>query len=99
MNIPKEHHRVILGKAGTRLQKLELETATKITIPRPDERSNEVTIVGAQEGVQKARHEIQLISDEQVSNRLFTVTHFQKSFIRSDDVTNAVYPHLISEIF
>lgn len=65
MNIPKEHHRVILGKAGARLQKLELETATKISIPRPDERSNDVTIVGTQEGIHKARHEIQLISDEQ----------------------------------
>jgi len=66
MNIPKEHHRVILGKAGARLQKLELDTATKISIPRSDDRSNEIIIVGAQEGVHKARHEIQLISDEQV---------------------------------
>lgn len=66
MNIPKEHHRIILGKAGSRLQKLELETATKISIPRSEEKSNDITIVGTQEGVHKARHEIQLISDEQV---------------------------------
>ena len=65
MNIPKEHHRIILGKAGTRLQKLELDTATKISIPRSEDKSNEITIVGTQEGVHKARHEIQLISDEQ----------------------------------
>ena len=70
MNIPKEHHRIILGKAGSRLQKLELETATKITIPRSDDKSCEITIVGTQEGVHKARHEIQLISDEQVSKKV-----------------------------
>jgi len=64
--IPKEHHRVILGKQGSRLRQLELETATKIMIPRAEEQSNLVTISGNQEGIHKAKHEIQLISDEQV---------------------------------
>nr|XP_026691860.1 vigilin isoform X2 [Ciona intestinalis] len=65
VNIPKEHHRVILGKAGSRLQKLELETATKINIPRSEKQSTEITIVGTQEGIHRARQEIQMISDEQ----------------------------------
>uniref|UniRef100_H2ZHB2 K Homology domain-containing protein n=1 Tax=Ciona savignyi TaxID=51511 RepID=H2ZHB2_CIOSA len=65
INIPKDHHRVILGKAGTRLQKLELETATKINIPRTEKQSTELTIVGTQEGIHRARQEIQMISDEQ----------------------------------
>lgn len=65
LSIPKEHHRFILGKAGARLKKLELDTATKINIPRPDDNSTQITISGAQEGLHQARAEIQLISDEQ----------------------------------
>ena len=67
MDIPKDHHRFILGKGGARLKKLELDTATKINIPRSDDDSNIISISGAQEGINKASHEIQLISDEQVS--------------------------------
>jgi len=65
MDIPKDHHRFILGKGGARLKKLELDTATKINIPRADDTSNTITVSGAQEGINKASHEIQLISDEQ----------------------------------
>lgn len=65
ISIPKEHHRFILGKSGKRLQALELSTATKITVPRPDENSDMIKIVGTKENIDKARHEIQIISDEQ----------------------------------
>ena len=67
MDIPKDHHRFILGRGGARLKKLELDTATKINIPRTDDTNNTITVSGAQEGINKAKHEIQLISDEQVS--------------------------------
>ncbi len=66
IRIPKEHHRFILGQKGHKLAELELSTATKISIPRPDENSDSVTIIGTKEGIEKAGHEIQLISDEQV---------------------------------
>ncbi|XP_055958186.1 vigilin [Patella vulgata] len=65
VSIPKEHHRYILGKSGKKLQELELSTATKINIPRPDENSDSIKIVGPKEGIDKAKHEIQLISAEQ----------------------------------
>lgn len=65
VKVPKEHHRFLLGPKGKRLNDLELTTATKITIPRTDENSDNVRIVGSKEGTEKARHEIQLISDEQ----------------------------------
>merc|ERR1711962_257384 len=65
MTVPKEHHRHLLGKGGTKLQELEKNTATKITIPKPSETSDLITIVGAKDGIDKAMHEIQLISDEQ----------------------------------
>lgn len=66
--IPREYHRFILGKSGKRLQELELATATKVYLPRPDDKSanpNEVKIVGAKEGIDKARHEIEAIHEEQ----------------------------------
>lgn len=65
VKIPKEHHRFILGPKGKRLADLELKTATKITIPRTEENSELVTITGTRDGIERARHEIQLISDEQ----------------------------------
>jgi len=66
MNIPKEHHRFLLGKGGAKLQELERNTATKITIPKANEPNNDViTVAGAREGIEKAMFEIQKISDEQ----------------------------------
>ncbi|XP_075906806.1 vigilin [Nelusetta ayraudi] len=63
--IPKEHHRFVIGKNGEKLQELELKTATKIAIPRPDDPSVNIRITGTKEGIEKARHEILLISAEQ----------------------------------
>ncbi|XP_022255034.1 vigilin-like [Limulus polyphemus] len=67
ISIPKEHHRFILGKNGKKLSDLELSTATKITVPRPEDNSDIIRISGTKEGTEKAAHEIQVISDEQVS--------------------------------
>jgi len=65
LSIPQEHHRFILGKGGKNLTDLENKTSTKIQLPRPERNSDEVTITGTKENVEKAKHEIQLISDEQ----------------------------------
>lgn len=74
MAIPKEHHRFVIGKNGEKLQELELKTATKIQIPRPDDLSNQIKISGTKEGLEKAKHEILLISAEQVTkSRAFWV--------------------------
>ena len=43
-----------------------IKTATKIQIPRPDDASNQIRITGTKEGIEKARHEVLLISAEQV---------------------------------
>lgn len=63
--IPKEHHRWILGKQRLRLNELEKNTATKIIIPSFDSQSNIITINGTKEGIERAEHEIKVISDEQ----------------------------------
>jgi rRNA processing protein Krr1/Pno1 len=66
MRIPREHHRFLIGPKGKKLAELELQTQTKITIPRTEENTDQVLIVGTKEGIERARHEIQCISDEQV---------------------------------
>ena len=66
LKIPKEHHRFVIGKEGQKLKNIELSTATKISIPRHDDSSDVIKIVGTKEGIDKARHQIQIISDEQV---------------------------------
>nr|BAN20317.1 high density lipoprotein binding protein [Riptortus pedestris] len=65
LTIPKEHHRLILGKAGVRLKEIEKMTSTKIQVPLMNDMSEEITVVGTKDGVDKAIHEIQVISDEQ----------------------------------
>ncbi|XP_008546988.1 vigilin [Microplitis demolitor] len=65
INIPKEHHRWILGKQRQRLNELEKNTATKINVPSVDVQSDTITITGTKEGIEKAEHEIKVISDEQ----------------------------------
>jgi predicted PilT family ATPase len=65
VTIPKEHHRVILGKKGERLRDLERTTATKINVPNISEESDIITISGTKEGIEKAEHEIRTMSDEQ----------------------------------
>jgi len=62
MVIPKDHHKYILGKGGKKLQELEQASQTRITIPRDSEI---IRIVGTKEGIDRAKHEMQVISDEQ----------------------------------
>lgn len=65
ISIPKDHHRWILGKQGQRLKDLEQKTATKINVPGMQDQSDIITITGTKEGIEKAEHEIRVISDEQ----------------------------------
>lgn len=65
IRIPCEHHKYILGQKGKKLQDLELHTATKISIPRAEEKLDMIKITGTKEGIDRAMHEIQVISDIQ----------------------------------
>jgi len=65
VNIPKEHHRFLLGKGGSKLQEIERNTATKITIPKAAETNDTILVTGPKDGIERALHEIQTISDEQ----------------------------------
>ena len=66
MKIPHDHHRFVLGKGGQKLRDLERMTATRILVPRSEDKSDQIKITGARENIDKARHFIQTISDEQV---------------------------------
>lgn len=66
--MPKQHHRVVLGKQGAKLHQIEESTNTKITIPRGEEASDIIRITGNKEGVEMAQHQIQTLSDELVSH-------------------------------
>uniref|UniRef100_A0A671VR46 High density lipoprotein-binding protein n=1 Tax=Sparus aurata TaxID=8175 RepID=A0A671VR46_SPAAU len=97
--IPKEHHRFVIGKNGEKLQELELKTATKIAIPRPDDPSANIRITGTKEGIEKARHEILLISAEQVGHRLslcftlFLLSPVQAKSVMVVEVTAPAWLH------
>nr|CAD7196081.1 unnamed protein product [Timema douglasi] len=65
ISIPKEHHRFILGKSGTKLRDLEKTTATKISMPNMADNSDKIVVTGTKEGIEKAVHEIRVTSDEQ----------------------------------
>ena len=84
MRIPKDHHRFILGSKGQKLAALELASATKISIPGPKENSDIVTIIGSKEGIERARHEIQCTSDEQVDRYMTVFQQTQRRLIFSD---------------
>lgn len=64
VTIPKEHHRKVLGKQAANLKQIELNTGTRITIPRSDDRSDVIKITGNKEDIDMARHLIQSISDD-----------------------------------
>jgi len=79
MDIAKDYHRFLLGKGGNRLKELEQMTGTKITIPRGDEPTTAVKIVGTKECLDKARHEINIIIEEQ-SKKAFERFEIPKEF-------------------
>jgi len=79
VSIPRDHHKVILGKKGERLRDLERNTATKITVPNQSEEKDTITISGTKEGIEKAEHELRTLSDAQskkAMERIIVPKHF-----------------------
>lgn len=63
--IPKEFHRILIGKAGDTLKALEAETNTHINIPNRDSPSDVIKITGPREGMERAAAHIQRVASEQ----------------------------------
>ena len=45
---------------------MEIETGTRIRLPRPDDPSDIIEIIGTKEGIEVAKNKIQMKSDEMV---------------------------------
>jgi len=83
VRIPKEHHKLILGKKGARLQSLEVATGTKISVPNVNDSSELITIVGSREGIAKATNDIMSRSSELL-----------KQYVESFSVPKMYHPFL-----
>jgi hypothetical protein len=62
--IPKEYHGFIIGKEGSNLRKLEQEYACSIVMPKRDDKSDLIKIVGPAEYMNLAAARIKQIGDE-----------------------------------
>lgn len=65
LDIPKDHHRKLIGKEGATLRQLEADTNCRITIPSRDSPSQTIKIVGPREGIEKAVAYIRSVSDRE----------------------------------
>ncbi|GMT13662.1 hypothetical protein PFISCL1PPCAC_4959, partial [Pristionchus fissidentatus] len=63
--IPKEFHRMLVGKGGDALKALEAETNTKIVIPGRDSASDVIKITGPRDGMERAAAHINRVASEQ----------------------------------
>lgn len=58
VNIPSDFHRYIIGTKGATLKQLEQDTLTTIKVPKPDDRSDTITIEGAKDNVKLCEEKI-----------------------------------------
>lgn len=65
INAKHEHHRFLIGKNGSKIEALRVETGTRIVFPSEADRECEtITIMGKKENVQQAREQLEkLIRD------------------------------------
>lgn len=84
LSIPKEHHRILIGREGTKLRQLEQETDCRILVPGRDNPSDVIKIIGPREGMEKAVHEIQSASDKQskLAQEHLVIPHIYYPWIR-----------------
>ena len=64
VHIPKPHHKFVLGKNGQKLKDLQIITGAKIIVPGRDDASDAIKILGTKAAIEKALHEINVISYE-----------------------------------
>lgn len=65
VKIPHEFYRFVIGPGGQRKRELESSTLTKIYVPSPSSKSNEIVIVGSPDKVSTAEKEILRIVEYQ----------------------------------
>jgi len=70
IQVPKDHHKLVLGKKGKRLADLEELTGTKISVPNANDPSELITIVGGKDGIEHAVNDITSRSSEQMKHSM-----------------------------
>lgn len=97
LDIPKDHHRRLIGKEGQLLRNLEAETNCRIQIPARDGPSTIITITGPREGIQRAAAHILAVSDREskLATEHFTCPKNLIPFIRGP--FNETYDRITSE--
>ncbi|RCN39176.1 KH domain protein [Ancylostoma caninum] len=65
LDIPKDHHRKLIGKEGAALRQLEADTNCRIAIPSRDTPSETIKITGPREGIEKAVAYIKSVSERE----------------------------------
>jgi rRNA processing protein Krr1/Pno1 len=68
INVPKEQHKYLIGKAGSVLKELQEKFCIRIQVPDLDSLLDEISIFGPKDGIEQAIHEIQQICDEQAKS-------------------------------
>ncbi|RZF46152.1 hypothetical protein LSTR_LSTR016257 [Laodelphax striatellus] len=66
IDVPKEYHRLILGKQAARLKELEKESGASIKVPAAADASTRIQVTGPRDAIRRATALIKQISDEQV---------------------------------
>lgn len=66
MDISYTDHSFIIGRGGNNIKKIMEDTATHIHFPdsnrsNPTEKSNQVSLCGSLDGVERARHAVRVI--------------------------------------
>uniref|UniRef100_A0A1I7XUS0 Vigilin n=1 Tax=Heterorhabditis bacteriophora TaxID=37862 RepID=A0A1I7XUS0_HETBA len=97
IDIPKDHHRKLIGKEGSALRQLEADSNCRITIPSRDTPSETIKIVGPREGIEKAVAYIKSVSDREskLAQEHIVCPRNLYPFVRGP--FNETYDKLISE--
>lgn len=64
MQIPKDHHKFIMGPKGAKIKEIQDRFATRVNIPKADDPSDVITITGTTENCRLTAAELQRISAE-----------------------------------
>jgi len=75
LHIPKRRHVELIGKGGAVVRSLQTEFNVKINIPARDSNSNEITVQGKEEDIEKLKDEIQSIIFFRPSTTPLVTTH------------------------
>jgi len=55
VDIPKEHHRFVVGKGAKVLKRIQDQTGAKISVPNADEQDGLIRVTGPQEAMDAAK--------------------------------------------